>query len=228
MQREGWGRLVGLVLTILALIACLGPGTVEAGRYIQVAVVDAVTGEMIEGATVELRAGDLKYQKTTDASGRLTFGVGERSVYTLLVGKAGYEIARLDFAADASQFSFYMGAAEVPPYPPTVEPTGTPSCGSLQQFTLDERRTIAATAWQYIGRGLEPAPAPDDDPTLIHGLYDLELGAPQTVVFSVTGADGAAIVCRGFAQAIIAMRQAGNDLCLDYGVVTWGARGIEP
>jgi hypothetical protein len=116
-------------------------------------------------------------------------------------------------------------------YPPTVDPTRTATptrtpapCLDFQQFTQEERRSVIATALLLIGHPLEDAPDVDNDPTLLHGLRDMMLGAPLTVKFEVMG-----LTARGFCDAIIVMRPVSREECFGYGVVTWDSgQNYEP
>lgn len=114
-------------------------------------------------------------------------------------------------------------------YPPTVDPTATATatataapCLEFQQFTQEERRSVIATALTLIGRPLESAPDVDNDPTLLHGLRDMLLGAPVTRRFEVT-ISGVTLTARGFCQAIVVMRPVSREECYDYGVVDYAS-----
>ena len=114
-------------------------------------------------------------------------------------------------------------------YPPTVDPTRTATatataapCLEFQQFTQEERRSVIATALTLIGRPLESAPDVDNDPTLLHGLRDMLLGAPVTRRFEVT-ISGVTLTARGFCQAIVVMRPVSREECYDYGVVDYAS-----
>lgn len=100
----------------------------------------------------------------------------------------------------------------------SATPTGK-QCLDFQQFSWMERRDVVTNACMRIGQPLETDLDFDNDLTLLFGLRDLMLGAPLTPKFSVSD-----LICRGFAQAILVMRQgiADREECVPYGVVDYG------
>ena len=102
---------------------------------------------------------------------------------------------------------------------PTVGPTVTPACTpkpcwSYVDFSWSERRSIVDTALLGIG-GVGEVDA-NTDQTYIIGVFNEQLGAPNTQIFQIDD-----ITCRGFALGVVAMIEIGREDCKNYNVISW-------
>jgi len=106
---------------------------------------------------------------------------------------------------------------------PTATPPPPKACWDYERLSYVERQRVWNAALYHLGRGIELDLLPYEDVTLVRGMIDEALGAPQTISYAVeSDVRGELLRCRGFALGILVMRESAERVdCRNWTVLGW-------